>query len=60
MKEWKRVFLAFLSIGVGISVILTANQLDYYAPEWMCYFVGLILIAGGITFFWTRSKFYKG
>lgn len=59
MKEWMKVFLAFLSIGAGTSVIVTADQLDYYVPEWVLYCIGLILIAGGITFFWTRSKFYK-
>jgi len=60
MKEWMRVFLAFLSIGAGMLIFLTANQLDYYAPEWVFYFISLLLIAGGITFFWTRSRFYKG
>jgi hypothetical protein len=60
MEEWMRVFLAFLAIGAGICVVLTANQLDYYLPEWVLYCIALILIAGGITFFWTRSKFYKG
>jgi hypothetical protein len=60
MKEWMRVFLAFLAIGAGISIVLTASQLDYYLPGWVLYCLALILIAGGITFFWTRSKFYKG
>lgn len=58
MKEWMRVFLAFLSIGAGVLVFLAANQ--YYAPEWVFYFISLLLIAGGITFFWTRSRFYRG
>ena len=60
MKEWMKVFLAFLATGGGVSVLLTEGQLDYYVPEWVIYCVGLILIAGGITFFWTRSKLYSG
>ncbi|SRR6266567_3340426 len=60
MKEWMRVFLAFLSIGVGICFVLRAQELTYYLPEWMPYCIGVVLIAGGITYFWTRSKIYKG
>jgi hypothetical protein len=60
MKEWMRVFLAFFAIGAGVGVILTVDKLDYYAPDWVFYGIGLTLIAGGITFFWTRSKFYRG
>jgi hypothetical protein len=59
MKEWMRVFLAFLSIGGGICLILTASDITYYFPIWVPYFTGIVLIAGGITYFWTRSKFYK-
>ena len=63
MKEWMRAFLAFLSIGAGISFVLNASELANYLPEWMPHggdCIGIVLIAGGITYFWTRSKFYKG
>ena len=60
MKEWMKVFLAFASIGTGTCFILRAYELTYYLAEWMPYCIGIILIAGGITYFWTRSKFYKG
>ncbi len=60
MKEWLKVFLAFLSIGVGIWFVSPTQQLTYYFPEWAPYVFGIVLIAGGFTFFWTRSKFYKG
>lgn len=60
MKEWMRVFLAFFSIGVGVCFVLRAEDLAYYLAEWMPYCIGIILIAGGITYFWTRSKLYKG
>ncbi len=60
VKEWMKVFLAFFVLGAGVSVIATVSQLDYFAPDWVIYGIGLILIAGGITFFWTRSRFYKG
>jgi hypothetical protein len=60
MKEWMRVFLAFLSIGAGICFVLRAEELTYYLAEWMPYCIGIILIAGGITYFWTRSKLYRG
>jgi hypothetical protein len=60
MKEWMRVFLAFLSIGAGICIVMRAEELTYYFPEWMPYCIGIVLIAGGITYFWSRSKFCKG
>lgn len=61
MKEWMKVFFAFLSIAAGIGLVMAAwEQADYYAPEWMLYCVGILLITGGVTFFWTRSRFYKG
>ena len=61
MKEWMKVFLAFLSIITGLGLILTAwEQADYYVPAWVLYCVGILVLTGGITFFWTRSKFYKG
>lgn len=60
VQEWMKVFLAFFVLGAGVSVIATVSQLDYFAPDWVFYGIGLILIAGGITFFWTRSRFYKG
>jgi hypothetical protein len=61
MKEWMKVFLAFLSITAGLGLILTAwNQADYYVADWVLYCVGITMFTGGITFFWTRSKFYKG
>ena len=53
MKDWTKAFLAFLSICSGVCVLLTAWKPSYY-------WVGMILFAGGITFFLTRSKFYKG
>jgi hypothetical protein len=59
MKEFMRVFLAFFSIGAGICLILTADQSAYYFPVWVPYCLGIVLIAGGITYFWTRSRFYK-
>jgi hypothetical protein len=60
MKEWMRVFLAFLSIGTGICFVLRAEDISYYLPEWIPYCIGIVLITGGITYFWTQSKFYKG
>ena len=61
MKEWMKVFLAFLAITAGIGLALTAwNQAAYYVPEWVLYCVGIVLFTGGLTFFWTRTKFYKG
>jgi len=60
MKEWMRVFLAFLSIGVGIiNFVLAAEGIDYYVPAWVLCCVGIVLVAGAVTFFWTRCRFYE-
>jgi uncharacterized membrane protein YidH (DUF202 family) len=64
MKEWMKVFLAFASILAGISCVKNVRNIEYYfgesVPYGICYCIGIFLMAGGITFFWTRSKFYKG
>jgi len=61
MKEWMKAFLGFLSITGGIGLVVTAwEQADYYVPEWALYCVGILLFTGGVTYFWTRSKFHKG
>jgi len=60
MKEWMKVFLGFISILAGICCVMNVRNLDYYFGEWVPYCIGIVLMAGGITFFWTRSKFYKG
>jgi hypothetical protein len=60
MKEWMKAFLGFLSIIGGIGLLVTAwEQADYYVPDWALYCVGILLFTGGVTFFWTRSTFYK-
>ncbi len=60
MKERRRVFLAFLSMGVGITnLVLAAEGIDFYVPAWILCCVGIVLIAGAVTFFWTRSRFYE-
>jgi hypothetical protein len=63
MKEWMKVFLAFVSIGAGICFLLNNRELAYYLPRWIPHggdCIGIILIAAGIAYFWTQSKFYKG
>jgi hypothetical protein len=60
MKEWMKVFFAFLSIGGGVCFILTAGDIAFYLPIWVPYFIGIVLIAAGVTYFWTRSKLYRG
>lgn len=60
MQEWKKGFLAFFAIIGGIALVVTAwEQADYYVPAWILYCVGIVALTGGITFFWTRTKFYK-
>ncbi|MDE3163165.1 MAG: hypothetical protein KGL64_07885 [Acidobacteriota bacterium] len=60
-SERTKGFLAFLSIGAGIIFILNAHHwsLRDAIPEWLSYLLGLIFFAAGITFIWTRSRFYK-
>ncbi len=61
MKEWVKAFMGFLSITSGVALIVTAwENANYYVSAWALYCVGILLITSGVTFFWTRSKFYKG
>ncbi|HEV2133388.1 MAG TPA: hypothetical protein VGR47_03925 [Terracidiphilus sp.] len=60
MQEWMKVFLAFLSIILGMTLIVTAWEgAVYYIPHWVLYGGGILFLSGGFTFFWTRSRFYR-
>jgi hypothetical protein len=60
MKEWMKVFLAFLSAGTGICCIAFAVEgSDYYVSLWITWPIGLVLLAGSATFFWTRKNSYN-
>jgi hypothetical protein len=58
-KEWMKVFVAFVSMISGLCLMLTARR-NSLLNEWLCCCVGIVLMAGGITYFWTQSKFRKG
>jgi len=58
MKEWMKAFIAFTSIIGGVCVIATERR-DFLLDEWMCYSIGTLLIAGGVTYFWTQTKLYN-
>lgn len=56
-EEWMKVFLAFLSAGAGIcSIAFAVEGADYYVSLWITWPVGLVLLAGSATFFWTRRR----
>lgn len=65
MKEWMKGFLAIVAVIAG--TILVAENAEVLAGRYsqdvwdvLRLTVGLVLLGGGATFFWTRSKFYKG
>jgi hypothetical protein len=68
MKEWTKVFLAFVSILGGLTLSIAGflngrnrwGQFDLNAYDAISIFIGIVLMAGGITSFLTRSKSYKG
>lgn len=59
IREWLKVFVALIAIGAGTSLILKSRDIAYYVPEWIPYCLGIVSIAGGLTYFWTRSRLYK-
>jgi hypothetical protein len=68
MKEWMRVFFAVAST-LGGTALIVASFLDARVSDGrfmptvtdvVSILIGIILMAGGITYFWTRSKFYRG
>jgi hypothetical protein len=68
MKEWTKVFLALVSIFGGLTLCIAGfidsrtrfGQFDLNVYDVMDIFFGIVLTAGGITYFWTQSKLYKG
>jgi lipoprotein signal peptidase len=58
MKEWMKVFLAMAAIVSGLIFVLTAER-NYALYDWQAYAIGVVLIAGGATYFWTTSRFCK-
>ena len=59
MKEWMKVFIAFVSIISGVCLVATARR-NLMLDEWMCYCIGIVLMAGGVNYFWIQSRFHKG
>jgi hypothetical protein len=57
-KGWVRVFVASVLAISGVCIILSARR-SSLLDEWICYFLGVVLAAGGVTFFWTQSKFHR-
>jgi ABC-type uncharacterized transport system permease subunit len=53
-----KVFLAIASIIAGVIFALTAKR-NHDLGEGMAYGVGVVLIAGGSTYFWLQSSFHK-
>ncbi len=67
MKEWMRAFIAFVAVIAGALLVAeNANIADYMQSlpqsinDLASAILGILLLGGGITYFWTRSRFYKG
>jgi uncharacterized membrane protein len=68
VKEWMKYFIAFVSALTGIILIIANGRfLGYYLPSsdywengFMRAIIGILLLGGAVTYFWTKSKFYKG
>lgn len=58
MKEWVKVFLAFLAIVTGLYCVAELFIQGMYF-FWFGGIIGVILLAGGATYFWTRTNLYK-
>jgi uncharacterized membrane protein len=60
VTELVKSFLAFASVITGVLLIVFMFKGEfYYVDNWICGILGVALLAGGVTYFWTRSKFYK-
>jgi hypothetical protein len=67
MKEWMRAFIAFVAVIAGALLVAeNANIANYMQSlpqsinDLASAILGILLLGGGITYFWTRSRFYKG
>jgi hypothetical protein len=56
MKDWVKVFLAFAAIIGG--VVWLFYEL-YYRLDLSGVVAGVLLIAGGASYFWMNCRFYK-
>jgi hypothetical protein len=60
VTELVKSFIAFASVITGvILIVFLFNGNVYYVGALICGILGVALLAGGITYFWSRSKFYK-
>lgn len=63
MKPWMKGFVAIVSTVTGIILIAeNCNCFGRYDPdigELLRAIAGILLLGGGATYFWTRSRFYK-
>jgi hypothetical protein len=57
-KDWVKVFLAFAALMVGALCLFCAH---YFLPlaHFGLYCLSVLLLAGGCTYFWMNSRFYK-
>ncbi len=68
MKPWMKEFVAIVSAIAGIILILeNSDCFSFFNPGNSIYVGGLLraisgilLLGGSITYFWARSRFYKG
>jgi hypothetical protein len=60
-KDWVKVFLAFVALMVGaICLIAVAIRFFYdFLSGVVAVVAGVLLLAGGATYFWMNSRIYK-
>jgi hypothetical protein len=68
LKGLMKVFVAFVSAIAGTILILENGDClssfdpgdSFYVYRLLRAISGILLLGGSITYFWTRSRFYKG
>lgn len=66
MKPWIKEFVAIVSAIAGIILIVANGAYFGYSTTRIGYesglmraIIGIVLLGGAVTYFWTKSKFYK-
>jgi len=59
-KEALITFLAIAAVVGGIVILLGLWKDDNLGYYWAGTVAGILLLAGGLTVGWTRSRFFRG
>ena len=59
MAEKLKAFLAIAAILAGAMIIIALPYNGFFWDHTAEAFIGVILLAGGLTRFWMRSRFFR-